>query len=187
MVTLGPLTAPESPGVLPALRAMCPAKQVKADLSRFYFSICSSKIKFTPFHTWGTILFLICPWTCLPRILLPEKTRQTSPCFKPCYRLVFFTTILNQSCLPGESPSHCSPPYTTLTKHFQTGSSLICSLLHCSLLPVLSCTAAWNQAWTEKGRWAQSKPSFEHLTTNSHLMGGSPALILRQVASLVDF
>lgn len=156
MVTLGPLTAPESPGVVPALRATCPAEQVKADLSHLYFSIYSSK-------TIHTIFYLRHHFVSDQLLNMPApnfvawKTRETSPCFKPCYRLGFFTTILNKCCLPRESPSHCSSPL------YHTGKALPDRLfshlffLHCSLLPVLSCTAAWNQACTEKQSWMSPK------------------------------
>lgn len=180
MVTLGPLTAPERPGVVPALRAMCPAKQVKANLSHLYFSLCPSSHHFLLRHHFFSDLHQNTP----ALNFAAWKTGETSPCFKPSHRLVFFTPVLNQCCLPGVPPFSLSPPYTTLIKHFQTGSPLTC-------ISPLSSTLLHGAKHGQKGwaGWGQSKPSFEPLTANSHLMGGSlfPACLLIQVASLVDF
>lgn len=51
----------------------------RAGESWFISFLLQHLLMFTPFSTWGTILFLICPWTRLPWILLPERQEEHLP------------------------------------------------------------------------------------------------------------
>lgn len=147
MVTLRPLTAPERPGVVPALRAMCPARQVKGNL----FTSAPARV-YTIFHLRHH--FVSDLHQKVPALnFVASKTGETPPCFKASFRFIFFIAILNQGCLPGVSPFSLSPPYTMLKKHLQTGSSLTCiSLFSSTLLHGI-------KHGQKRAGWVQSKAS----------------------------
>lgn len=130
MVTLGPLTAPERPGVVPALRAMCPARQVKGNL----FTSAPAQV-YTIFHLRHH--FVSDLHQNMPALnFVAWKTGETPPFFKASYRFIFFIAILNQGCLPGVSPFSLSlliPRWKSTSRQALPSLVSPCSLLHCCM------------------------------------------------------
>lgn len=147
VVTLGPLSAPQSPGVVPALRAVCPAGQVKADLSHFYFSICSCSHHFlpeAPFCFWSALEHACPDFCCLKdkRSISLLQTKLYISIFYHHFQSVLFAWGISLLTVP---PLH------------QTENALPERLFSHLYLPVLFYTATCHQAWTEKQSWMSPK------------------------------
>lgn len=145
---MGPLTAPVRclGTVAGLLKATCPGKQVKANLSRLYSSTHPSSHRFlseAPFCFWSA------PEHCCPELC----------CLKDKWNLSLFQTKLETNiflpplsasavCL-GYLPSHCPLLIPHRSKHFHTGFSLSC-------ISQLSSTL---QRGTKHGQRTRAKPS----------------------------